>query len=96
MTASQERVRAHAIISGIVQGVSFRWYTVQQARSHDVGGWVRNQPDGTVEAVFEGRKEDVDRVLTWANTGPRSARVENVAVTWEEPEGIFEFDSEGW
>jgi acylphosphatase len=86
--------RAHVWISGLVQGVNFRWYTVEQARQRDVGGWVRNLGDGRVEAVFEGDRADVESMIEWIRTGPRHARVSAVEVEWEEPEGLFEFDYE--
>jgi len=76
----------------MVQGVSFRWYTVEQARSRELGGFVRNLPDGRVEAVFEGPDEAVDAMVAWCRRGPRYARVVRVDVEWEEPQGTFEFD----
>ncbi|MEX0875706.1 MAG: acylphosphatase [Actinomycetota bacterium] len=88
------RVRAHVFVSGLVQGVSFRWYTVEQARHRGLGGWVRNLPDGRVEAVFEGDREAVESMVEWIRTGPRHARVSDVEVDWEEEEGLFEFDYE--
>jgi acylphosphatase len=85
-------VRAHVFVSGSVQGVNFRWYTTQQARTRGVGGWVRNTPDGRVEAVFEGAEEAVNQMVEWCKQGPRYAQVTNVEVDWEEPEGLHEFD----
>jgi acylphosphatase len=87
-------VRAHVFISGMVQGVSFRWYATQQARSAGVGGWVRNLPDGRVEAVFEGSKDAVDAMIAWCGQGPRYASVSDVDVAWEDAEGLHEFDIE--
>lgn len=87
-------VRAHVFVSGSVQGVSFRWYTIEQARSHKVAGWVRNIPDGRVEAVFEGADEAVASMVEWCRTGPRHADVSHVEVVWEAPEGLSEFDYE--
>jgi acylphosphatase len=84
MTAS-DQVRAHVYISGLVQGVSFRYYTRQEAQRHGVSGWVRNLPDDRVEAVFEGDKAAVQQMIEWCREGPPSADVENVQVTWEEP-----------
>lgn len=84
--------RAHVFVSGIVQGVSFRWYTIQNARRLGVGGWVRNLADGRVEAVFEGREEAVRHMVDWCAAGPPAARVSSVDVAWEEPEGLAEFD----
>jgi acylphosphatase len=84
--------RAHVFVSGMVQGVSFRWYAVQEARSLGVGGWIRNLADGRVEAVFEGPEPDVDAMVRWCEHGPRHARVSGVDTRLEEPEGLFEFD----
>lgn len=61
------------------------------ALAHGVSGWVRNLPDGQVEAVFEGRAEDVDRLVAWARHGPAQAMVEHVAVEAEPPEGLSRF-----
>jgi acylphosphatase len=87
-------VRAHVFVSGMVQGVSFRWYATEQARAHGVSGWVRNLDDGRVEAVFEGRESAVEAMVAWCRTGPRHARVSDVDVQWEEPEGLGVFDVE--
>lgn len=86
MTAT-ERVRAHVIITGHVQGVGFRAHTRDRARAAGVGGWVRNLPDGRVEAVFEGPRSAVQRMVTWCYSGPPHASVEKVDVTWEEATG---------
>jgi acylphosphatase len=91
---SRTHVRAHVYVSGLVQGVSFRWYAIQHARSKGVGGWVRNLPDGRVEAVFEGAADAVEAMVRWCHEGPSSARVTSVDVAWEEPEGLAEFDYE--
>ena len=85
----QKKVRAHAIITGRVQGVFFRVETQNAASSHDVTGWVRNKRDGSVEAVFEGGEADVKATLTWCWEGPPRARVSNVAVTWQTYTGEF-------
>jgi len=87
-------VRAHVYVSGDVQGVSFRWYAIQHARRAGVGGFVRNVPDGRVEAVFEGRQDAVEALIAWCREGPPAARVTSVEVAWEEPEGSSEFDYE--
>jgi acylphosphatase len=87
-------VRAHVFVSGMVQGVNFRWYTVERARAAGVGGWVRNLPDGRVEAVFEGNEGAVQRMVDWCREGPRHARVSDVETAWEDPEGLHEFDYE--
>lgn len=80
-------VRAHVLISGYVQGVNFRFYTRQQARLLGLWGWVRNMPDGRVEAVFEGERAPVDRMLEWCHRGPPSASVDGVETAWEAATG---------
>ena len=75
-------VCAHALIGGRVQGVSFRYYTYQEALRLGVLGWVRNLHDGRVEAVFQGDKPLVERMLAWCRLGPTGARVEAVEVDW--------------
>lgn len=82
-----ERVRAHVIVSGRVQGVNFRAYARDRAREAGVEGWVRNLSDGRVEAVFEGTRSAVQRLISWCYSGPSNAEVERVEVAWETPTG---------
>ena len=84
-------IRRRVIAHGRVQGVFFRDTTRRMARSRGLGGWVRNAPDGTVEAVFEGEGDAVESMVRWSRDGPRGAVVERVEVTDEEPEGLAEF-----
>ncbi len=84
-------VRYRVLISGRVQGVFFRDSCRRLAEQHGVAGWVRNLPDGRVEAAFEGLPEDVRCLLDWAHRGPRLAVVEAVAVHPEPPEGLAAF-----
>lgn len=86
-----DKVRAHAVISGRVQGVFFRAETQRAAHQYHVFGWVRNRADGTVEAVFEGDAQNVAQILEWCKQGSPSAQVDSVDVTWEDSTG--EFDS---
>ena len=74
--------RAHVFVSGNVQGVSFRYYTTQQASKKNIDGWVKNLPDGRVEAVFEGPEEKVQEMVNWCHQGSPAARVEDVEVDW--------------
>lgn len=83
-------VRAHVIISGLVQGVFFRATTQEKARETGVAGWVKNNPDGTVEAVFEGEKARVAEIVEWCRQGPPSARVDDLRVSWEDYRGEFD------
>jgi acylphosphatase len=75
------------VVHGLVQGVFFRDSCRREARAAGVGGWVRNRPDGTVEALFEGPEDDVERMLDWVRHGPAYARVERVDVVEEPPSG---------
>ena len=76
---------------GFVQGVGFRFAVERAARSRGVAGWVRNQPDGTVEAVFEGELQDVEALVDFCREGPRGAEVDRVDVAPESPEGLAGF-----
>ncbi len=76
---------------GLVQGVFFRDSTRRLAQRHGVSGWVANRADGAVEAVFEGEADAVERLVAFSREGPRSAQVESVAVTDEEPEDLTGF-----
>lgn len=88
--AEMTSVRAHVKISGRVQGVVFRESTRREAETHWVSGWVRNLPDGRVEAVFEGEDMDVRQLVQWCHKGPSRARVDDVQVEWEEYTGKFD------
>jgi acylphosphatase len=67
--------------------VYFRAETAERAAALGVAGWVRNAPDGSVEAVFEGDEERVAGLVEWCRRGPAGARVDDVSVEWEEPRG---------
>ena len=73
-----------------MQGVFYRANTVETAKKIGVYGFVRNRPDGTVEAVIEGNEEKVKRLIQWCGTGPETARVEKVNVSWEEYKNEFD------
>lgn len=83
--------RRRVVVHGRVQGVWFRGSTLEEARAAGVQGWVRNLADGHVEAVFEGRPEDVERLVEFCRRGPRFASVTRVEAFEEEPEGLREF-----
>ena len=83
-------LRAHLFVSGRVQGVFFRQKTKMQARMQDVTGWVRNLPDGRVEAVFEGEEQAVKALVEYCRHGPSYAKVTNLEVGWEEYRGEFD------
>ncbi|MBI9074171.1 MAG: acylphosphatase [Desulfatibacillum sp.] len=84
-----DKKQVRARITGVVQGVSFRYATQRTANAHGVTGWVRNMPDGAVEAVFQGDANDVDTVLNWCWTGPSFARVDDVFTKEETVEEEF-------
>jgi acylphosphatase len=84
--------RRRIVVQGHVQGVFFRETTKRRALSSGVTGWIANRPDGTVEAVFEGEREAVERLVDYVREGPRGARVDWVDVVAEEPEGLSGFD----
>ena len=86
---SEKKVRAHVIVSGIVQGVFFRAETMKAAHEYGVCGWVRNKSDGTVEAVFEGNENDVVSALEWCKKGSPRSNVTGVNVKWEDYQGEF-------
>ena len=83
------KVKAHVFVSGIVQGVFFRTEARSEAMKRNVTGWVRNTFDGRVEAVFEGEKGDVEKLVKFCRKGPPSAQVTKVDVRWEEYTGEF-------
>jgi len=84
-----ENKRVHLIIKGYVQGVFFRASTRDIANSLGLTGWVRNMPDGNVEAVFEGKGEQVQKAVRWCYKGPYGAAVTDVEETWSEYTGEF-------
>ena len=81
------KARAHVFVSGRVQGVFFRSQTKHNADRHGVNGWVRNLPDGRLEAVFEGEEEAVQALVDFCKQGPSGARVTNMDLTWEDYTG---------
>ena len=84
-------IRAHVLITGDVQGVSFRYYAKQKANSLGLKGWIKNLLDGEVEGVFEGSEERVKEMIEWCKKGPWLAKVNNVRVEFGEYKE--EFDS---
>jgi len=84
------KVRAYAYVSGRVQGVFFRAETADLANRLGLTGWVRNLSDGRVEALFEGKKEDVEKALDLCRRGPPGARVRSLDVKWEDWKGEFQ------
>jgi acylphosphatase len=83
--------RKRAVVYGFVHGVFFRDTVRRRAEARGVAGWVRNNRDGTVEAVFEGEPEAVERLVAFVHEGPPGARVDRVEVFVEEPERLSDF-----
>ena len=83
--------RRRVVVHGHVQGVFFRDTTRRLAERHGVSGSVSNRPDGTVEAIFEGEPEAVERLVSFCHDGPHGAHVTRVEVTEEQPEGLTGF-----
>jgi acylphosphatase len=79
--------RARAIVTGRVQGVSYRASAAAEARRLGLAGWVRNRADGSVELEVEGPDERVGALLEWCEHGPPAAKVERVAVEERPPQG---------
>ena len=88
---SEDAVRRRVVVHGRVQGVFFRDSTRERAEQRGVAGWVRNRPDGAVEAAFEGPPGAVEQLVRFCRDGPRGAEVEDVEVHEEEPEGVSGF-----
>jgi acylphosphatase len=87
--AASSFTRLHAFVSGTVQGVSFRYYTMQEARQLGLNGFVRNLPDGRVEVKAEGDRETLEALVTFLYRGSPGASVRNVDVEWLEAENSF-------
>lgn len=87
-----DKARAHLYIEGRVQGVFYRGFTRDLAHSLGLKGWVKNLRDGRVDALLEGEKGLIEKVIKGCYTGPPGARVSNIEVTWE----TFIGDQEGF
>lgn len=77
------KVQARLLISGVVQGVGYRYSCRREGIGLGVTGWVRNLPDGRVEALIQGSQTQVDALIKWCYRGPEEARVSNIEVTFE-------------
>lgn len=88
-TTSDRMIGRHLVITGRVQGVFYRGWMVEQARSLGLHGWVRNRTDGNVEAVVQGASEMVERLIALAREGPSAARVDQVMVS-EAPDEVVD------
>jgi len=88
--------RLHAIVRGDVQGVGFRYFVQRRAQQLGLLGWVRNNDDGTVEVVAEGRRQELEQLRRVLWEGPRLARVDSVDERWSEASGGFDRFELGW
>jgi acylphosphatase len=84
-----EYARLHCWVSGVVQGVGFRYFTQRKAASYALTGWVRNLPDDRVEFIAEGPKGVLQDFLKEINIGPAAGKVDNVQVIWDNYKGEF-------
>ncbi len=81
--------RAHIEVFGKVQGVCYRYYTVEKATALNITGFIRNRMDGSVEIVAEGEEANIRDLIQWANQGSPASNVSDVRVDWEEYKGEF-------
>ena len=86
------RIRRRVVVHGRVQGVGFRISVARRAEQRGVAGWVRNRPDGAVEAVLEGEQDAVESLVAFCRAGPRGAAVTGAEVADEDFEGLSAFD----
>lgn len=89
MLVNNNKTRVHIFLSGSVQGVFLRNNTRRKANELLIFGWIRNLPDGRVEAILEGKKERIREILKWLKQGPESAVVEGMDIKWEENRDEF-------
>lgn len=89
MTNRESQARLSARVTGRVQGVGFRYFTRRQATRLGLTGWVRNQPDGSVELVAEGSRDALEALLAALQEGPPTSRVTRVQPYWSEASGSF-------
>lgn len=87
VSQEQTTIRKRAVVTGMVQGVGYRWSAREEARRLGVAGWARNRSDGSVEVEVEGDAASVDRMLDWLRAGPPGSAVEKVRVSDAVPDG---------
>jgi acylphosphatase len=96
MDAGTDEAAVHLLVSGYVQGVGFRFYVERVAHALGLVGYVRNLPNGKVEAEAEGPKARLEEFVEHVRKGPRAARVSDVETTWKPPSGTFDSFSLTW
>ena len=87
---AEEKIKKRILLSGKVQGVSFRAFLQRKAQKEGITGWVKNLSDGRVEAVFSGERNKVEKLIDFARRGPRLARVDEVQIKDEEYKGLYD------
>jgi len=85
----EEKMRVHIFVSGRVQGIFFRENTKKKAEKLAISGWVKNLRDGRLEAVFEGDRENIEKMVNWAKKGPIWAKIDDFSLVWEDYQGEF-------
>tara|TARA_Y100000310_G_C20293137_1_gene628122 strand:- start:241 stop:510 length:270 start_codon:yes stop_codon:yes gene_type:complete len=83
--------RVHIFVYGKVQMVNFRYYIKEKADKLNLKGWIKNNEDGSVEAVFEGQEKNINDITKFCKKGPSSAKVNIIKITEEKPENLQEF-----
>jgi acylphosphatase len=83
--AGYEKARAHVVIVGMVQGVFFRSTLRSQAKLLNINGWTKNTVEGNVEAVFEGDKDQIEKIISFCWKGPPGSHVRDVRIEWKRP-----------
>lgn len=86
----QQNVRAHLIITGLVQGVYYRVSARKEALALGLTGWIKNRPDGAVEAAIEGNREKAVKFIDWCRQGPPKSQVSDVQLEWEDYKGEYQ------
>ena len=84
-----EKIRIHAFVSGLVQGISYRYYTKQFADKLGLKGWVKNLPDGRVEVIAEGNEKEINEMIKFLENGPEDAKILDLEIKKEEYKGEF-------
>ncbi|HSW87603.1 MAG TPA: acylphosphatase [Candidatus Saccharimonadales bacterium] len=83
-------MQAHLLITGTVQGIGYRQFVKSHARKMGITGWVKNLPDGSVEAILQGDTAKIEEMITLCKKGPFLAEVKDVEVLWEEATSTFD------
>jgi acylphosphatase len=84
------KFQARVLITGYTQGVGFRWFLHKKAQECGAVGWVHNLEDGRLEAVFEGNRDQVETMISHSRSGPEAAKVTDIQIFWEQPEGRWD------